>query len=527
MSTRRASGERLGWPGPRAALGLILVGYALWGAFYIYRTSFVVSGTRVFCLWDDAMISMRYARNLTEGHGLVWNPGGERVQGISNLGITLVMAALHLLPVSGFKVSLLFQLVNLALLLLVLGLMFDLARVTFGGRSWTGVTAALVGALCAPLAVWSLQGSDVGAVSLVVTAALWLVARRARPPAGWPAGVFPWLALGVVLRPDVVVIYLTFLLFVRSLGGSKRDILLGVAILCLVWAGLLAFGSLYYGDPLPNPYYLKATGLPWGLVWKRGLWELALFVQMLSPIVLAFMIASLVLWRGDRVVRLCAATVGAALAYNAGVGGDWLPGHMSRFVVPVMPALIVLFVGWCWSTVERLLTPAPAGSLKGGLLCFLFALMAVPSFNPPGPRREWLFPGETTLLRSANSEHVRHALYFKTHTDPDTRIAFYWAGAPAYFSERPAIDVLGKSDRHIAKLRVARFYPGHSKWDWDYVLRQLRPHVFHQVGRGLEEHPEFREQYRLVDSAEGLQFFVRSDALGKLRDRQTRVAPLD
>lgn len=28
---------------------------------------------------DDAFISLRYAQNLVDGHGLVWNPGGERV----------------------------------------------------------------------------------------------------------------------------------------------------------------------------------------------------------------------------------------------------------------------------------------------------------------------------------------------------------------------------------------------------------------------------------------------------------------
>ena len=35
-------------------------------------------------LLDDAYISARYARNLAEGHGLVFNPG-ERVEGYTNL----------------------------------------------------------------------------------------------------------------------------------------------------------------------------------------------------------------------------------------------------------------------------------------------------------------------------------------------------------------------------------------------------------------------------------------------------------
>ena len=41
---------------------------------------------------DDAFISFRYAENLVEGRGLVFNEG-ERVEGITNIGWTLWLAA--------------------------------------------------------------------------------------------------------------------------------------------------------------------------------------------------------------------------------------------------------------------------------------------------------------------------------------------------------------------------------------------------------------------------------------------------
>lgn len=43
-------------------------------------------------LCDDAFISFRYARNLVEGHGLVFNPG-ERVEGYTNFLWVLELAA--------------------------------------------------------------------------------------------------------------------------------------------------------------------------------------------------------------------------------------------------------------------------------------------------------------------------------------------------------------------------------------------------------------------------------------------------
>ena len=97
---------------------------------------------------------------------------------------------------------------------------------------------------------------------------------------------------------------------------------------------------------------------------------------------------------------------------------------------------------------------------------------------------------------------------------------------PVYFSGRPAIDVLGKSDRHIAKLEVDHFFPGHSKWDWDYVLEERRPDVFRAPSRGLGDRRDFRSAYVKVQTERGLSFFMRRDALDKLVDREVVIVDL-
>src|SRR4051812_24526368 len=43
---------------------------------------------------DDAYISYRYARNLSDGAGLVWNPG-QHVEGYTNFAWIEVLAGLH------------------------------------------------------------------------------------------------------------------------------------------------------------------------------------------------------------------------------------------------------------------------------------------------------------------------------------------------------------------------------------------------------------------------------------------------
>src|SRR5438093_10074011 len=105
------SGRSVSWPAESAASvvpirtavnvtrrsGLaapVIVGVCCSLAF-IARTAFIVNGEYYFTLFDDAMISMRYARNLATGHGLVWNAGQAPVEGYTNFLWTLWMALLH------------------------------------------------------------------------------------------------------------------------------------------------------------------------------------------------------------------------------------------------------------------------------------------------------------------------------------------------------------------------------------------------------------------------------------------------
>ena len=77
----------------RAALACGVAGLGAWYAALIARTSFTVGATRYFPLLDDAMVSMRYARHLVQGHGLTWNLGDPPLEGFTNPLWTLVMAA--------------------------------------------------------------------------------------------------------------------------------------------------------------------------------------------------------------------------------------------------------------------------------------------------------------------------------------------------------------------------------------------------------------------------------------------------
>ncbi len=108
---------------------LLFVG---WSARFLARASIgALDGRRYFALFDDALVSMRYAWNLSHGQGLVWNPG-ERVEGYSNLLSTLLMSATtavfdrRLAPLA-------VQVAGVATVLAAAALAFRLARLATAG----------------------------------------------------------------------------------------------------------------------------------------------------------------------------------------------------------------------------------------------------------------------------------------------------------------------------------------------------------------------------------------------------------
>jgi hypothetical protein len=499
-------------PPRRGALAALLALQLVWGAVYVLRTGYVVAGEPVFCLWDDAMISMRYARNLAEGHGLVWNAGGERVQGFSNPGVTLAMAALHALPVAPERASLLFQALELALLAASLALVWRIARELFPERPVAAPAAALAVLACAPHQLWALQGSDTGAVGAWLLACLaWLAAQgRER----WPARLPLLLAAGALLRLDASVLAAAVAAVSLGYPGARaRRLALSLAPLALVCAAWLGVGWLYYGDPLPNTWYLKASGSPRALVLRSGAEQLLARLPGLAPALAA---AAFSVWRrrGDPRVLALAAAVAAGLAYDVWAGGDWVTSHGSRFSTPVLAPLLLLAADGACALAAALVGAARPVLRAAAALVLAVALGALAS--PRAALVEWLDPRAPTLYHAVNGENLVLAAWLRKHTQPDTSLGVHWGGVPPYFSGRPAVDLLGRSDRHIAHLAVNRFVPGHSKWDWEYVLHVRRPDLILGESRGLVARSDFRALYVEARSREGPVFFVRRESTAKL-----------
>ena len=161
-------------------LAIAITAQTLFGAAFIASTRFDVNGQTYFTLFDDAMVSMTYARNFAEGHGLVWNAGGPAVEGYTNFLWTLWMAVLHFIGVSESKISLVVMVSGLAILIANLVMLWQVARIISTSIT-TARMAVLAASLCYPLIFWTLRGMEVGLMALVVTIA---VVQALKTPTG-------------------------------------------------------------------------------------------------------------------------------------------------------------------------------------------------------------------------------------------------------------------------------------------------------------------------------------------------------
>jgi hypothetical protein len=242
-----------------------------------------------FYLYDDAFITFRYAVNLAEGHGFVYNLG-ERVQGVSGPLWGLLLAVPQ---VAGLSIEWTARLLGIVFDVLTALLAFRLLRRE--NLAQAGVLLLFLFALDPYLAKQSVGGMESSLFLLVTLAATAFLLRGRGDWAATLAG------MSVFVRPEG-------LLFCAVLAGFTgierrriplRPLLIGGAVIA---AGVLA-QHLYYGDVIPASVRGKIA-LPRAL---DSVWSLALFptrdpLQFVLTVVAAAGLPAA--WRISRFVRI-------------------------------------------------------------------------------------------------------------------------------------------------------------------------------------------------------------------------------
>ncbi len=510
-----------------------------WCALFVHRsrvTAWPEGTERTACLFDDAMIGMRYAENLARGHDLVWNPG-ENVEGYTNFLWVLVMTLPHLVTEDRALACHLVQILGIVLALGIAWTARALALRLTGSPLVARVAMMLAGSYY-PLLYWSLMGMETGLAALCVTAAATdLAGRTAHPRLLW---LYPLLsAAGVLARPDLALVAALFLA-IRAAGlrgtGAFRNVLPEGALFALPVGAHLLWRHATYGEWLPNTYVLKVDGLPAALRLENGLAYSLPYWKTLGVPALA-LLAGLVAGIPIRAAALLA-PVAALHLYQVWVGGD--PWPLWRFTAPVFPILAVVLAVSLDAASRRF---APASGAARFLPPRRIALAAGTVLVFAG-----LHAGSLDRLRIRrifqkwdNQVNVWRARAIHDVAAPDAVVACFWAGAIPYFTGLPAADFLGKMDPHIARLPPdetgavswdgIRSVPGHNKYDLAWTVATYKPDIIADAhvrwGRErLDEDPGFLSRYTKVrhaafpeEAGATAAFWVRRDSPRIRRER--------
>ena len=224
---------------------------------------------------DDTFISMRYARNFAEGRGLVFNYG-QKLEGYTNFLWVMLTAPSYWLgvdPLAWVK--------GMGCLFGQLGIFvtYAIGRHFAGGRldpfAWLGAAAY---AFSASVVLWSTAGLEPTLMALLCSGGTLLAMQLAAAAPGDPANRRRAIAAGIVLafaglgRPDAHAVVLVaagagLIDWLRCREKFRSWVLCATVITAIL--GPYHLGRiLYFGDLLPNTFYIKAAAGP--EVWKQG-----------------------------------------------------------------------------------------------------------------------------------------------------------------------------------------------------------------------------------------------------------------
>lgn len=451
----------------------------------IFRTSFVIDGERYFVLQDDEMISMRYAKNLINGNGLVWNKE-ERVEGITNPLWTIYMALIHFFPIPISKISFVIQFTGCLLLLLSFLLLWKVSFLITDSELISTISALLFG-FYYPVVYWCIMGTEVSILIFINIYALLKILEIIRNDKN-PIFLYIFLGLGTFVRMDYFLIYIGFFIFliISQRKNRFRHFVSGIFlfIFFLTFQTILRF--IYYRDIFPNTYYLKMTGFPVLFRITRGifvyikfLWSMNIILVILAPFVLFFK-------RKKEIVLILWLFILQSI-YSIYVGGDIHEeyGGSNRFISIVMPCFFILFSYSIYLILNWFEKKLNFNIKKMYVLITLFSIFIFNGTYGPETNAE-VFLITRPRQRNFNKRNTEIALILNKITDKDAKIAVTCAGTTPYFCDRYFIDLLGKSDKAIAKVEAKpfnsypiffTFVPGHMKHDYEYSIKFLKPDV--------------------------------------------------
>ncbi|MCP5497945.1 MAG: hypothetical protein H7A23_25610 [Leptospiraceae bacterium] len=467
-----------------------------------------VWGYRWVC--DDAFVSFRYAKNLVNGYGLVYNVG-EYVEGYTNFLWTLLIAAglkLNLEPILFSEVMSLLFFTGTCYFLFCYYLHFN-SKYPIGIFGF---------ALHHHVQIFSTGGLETSLYTFLLVAGCFFCISSEKN-----TGIISGLALlllAALTRPDGIL-FLAFatVYFLWKKSRSYREWIY-ILFPAFLYALFLVWRYVYYGSLVPNTFYAKSG---YGSYWEQGfrylkLYFLAYYQFFLIPVLLAYYLIRL---KGQVFYPQVKKTFFIILVptiiyilYYTGVGGDFM---FARFFIPITPFFYLLFeyfnnilfqkerIQWVFFTIILLSTVLYYNPYKG---------LALPLIDGIAEENK-IYKRELV-----NQVKKRLETWKDVFQKKQIRIAIGGSQAIfAYYLDTYALEaVTGLTDKHIASQHLfTRKRIGHEKLASIDYMREKNVHLL-MADLGLPGESEYNTFYYKNLPGKGRIIIYDSKIMGSLQE---------
>lgn len=425
----------------------------------VCATAYLAWGYRWLC--DDAYISFRYAKNLVEGHGLVFNPG-ERVEGYTNFLWTLLTAGAIGLGLDPGQFALVMSMLSFGVALLISDRLCR--RLAPSGTTPFFPVAAVMLGLNYTFASFATSGLETMFAATLMIAAI----ERATVKRPLVAG---FLGIAAVLsHPDHAILYATLGALIFFDRAYRPGFIRYVVPFVVIYLPYFAWRYSYYGDFFPNTFYAKSAS---SVYFSQG--GLYLLISTLACGAWGIIPASLLgAWftRYSLLGRFMVTGVPLYLVYVAKVGGDFMLGRLLCSVLP--PAAILAELGIRYLIVKNHRVSA--------IVVMIISCVVVIRVKVIKPwEKFWYVADERSYYRLESFSPISVATQYTKWAETFIRnfkeqgirpkIAVACVGIIGYETMLPLIDTFGLTDRRIAHMPIShRGRPGHEKFAQEAYL---------------------------------------------------------
>ena len=443
-------------------------------------------------IFDDAFICFRYAENLNNGNGLVYNIG-ERVEGYTSFLWVMLMAIGEF---AGF---------DIILFSIIIGIIFAFGCIILTAYSYkfiNGITPAVSSIAALFLGTtgiflpWGVSGVETLMFAfLVLLLVLYYMSIRGNGSRRDFSLLGAIAGIATLTRPEGSLIFFVLLFdqIFRPPSRKRSVYLFSFFFFLALIVPHFIWRFVYYGYPLPNSFYAK-VGFEFSqfirgcrYMVKFGIPALLIILPLIDPSNIYDFL------KRQRIIFPMFIVVIIYTVYIIFIGGDYMPGL--RFFAPVMAIICILSAS------------AIMSCYSGKIIPFLVSATVIYNIYMLG-----FYYITPQIFAEGVAETGREVgVWLNENADPNAVIATNTAGSIPYFSKLKTIDMLGLNDAHIAHRKISDTgcrYAGHEKADGRYVLDRKPDYIQFWSSLGWETpvfrsdeeiyaSPEFHEQYEL------------------------------